>query len=268
MARTLHRALAGRVVTRFESMYPHLSRIDHDAPLAGRTIEAVSARGKHLLMSFSGDLTLHTHMRMHGSWHIYRTGERWQRPARDMRICIAADPVVAVGFDVPVAEFLTPRQLARHTQLQALGPDLADPAFDPVEARRRIAAHGESPLDELLLNQRVVSGIGNILKSEVLFVAGLDPFAKADSLDDAALGRLLDAARRLMKMNVVESAAIRPSAGHRTTGSLDPDATLFVYGRSGKPCRTCGTPIASRKTGTDARLTFWCPRCQPQRAER
>ena len=113
-ARTLHRALAGSAVTRFESVFPALNRIDQDRPLAGRTIESVSARGKHLLMTFSGDLVLRTHMRMNGSWHIYRPGERWQRPARDMRIVVETARFVAVGFNVPVAEFLTGRELSRH----------------------------------------------------------------------------------------------------------------------------------------------------------
>src|SRR5262245_12739796 len=113
-ARTLHRALAGKVVTRFESVYPALTRVADDHPVVGRQIESVAARGKHLLMAFSGDLTLHTHMRMNGSWHIYRVGERWQRPARDMRVVVGTTEFVAVGFNVPVAELLTARQLARH----------------------------------------------------------------------------------------------------------------------------------------------------------
>ena len=130
-ARTLHRALAGSPVTRFESAFPALNRIDDDRPLAGRTIESVAARGKHLLMTFSGDLVLRTHMRMHGSWHIYRSGERWQRPARDMRIVVETARFVAVGFNVPVAEFLSGRELSRHPQLGALGPDLLAPMASP-----------------------------------------------------------------------------------------------------------------------------------------
>src|SRR5687768_9942251 len=121
-ARTLHRALAGKVVTRFESVLPALTRIDEDAPLAGRTVEEVSAAGKHLLMRFSGDLVLRTHMRMNGSWHIYRPGERWQRPAADMRIVVGTDDFVAVAFTVPVAEFLSARALARQPDLRRLGP--------------------------------------------------------------------------------------------------------------------------------------------------
>jgi endonuclease-8 len=260
-ARTLNRALAGRTVTRFESVYPSLTRIDHDAPLAGRTIEGVTSRGKHLLMQFSGDVILHTHMRMNGSWHIYRTGERWRRPGHEMRIVVGTDAYVAVGFSIPVAEFLTAEALSRHPQIQALGPDLADGSFDREDVIRRLREHGSEPIHDVLLNQRVLSGIGNVLKSETLFVAGIDPFTAAGALSDQDLTQLLDAALRLMKMNIVESS-ITPVFGRRTTGSMDPHAKLFVYGRGGKPCRRCGTPIEARKTGLDARLTYWCPQCQ------
>src|SRR5687767_4853636 len=118
-ARAMHRALAGGVVTRFESVFPKLTRVDVDRPLAGRTIASVTARGKHLLIAFSGDLTLRTHMRMHGSWHLYRPGERWRRPHRDMRVVIETAAAVAVAFNVPIAEWLTSRDLARHEELNA-----------------------------------------------------------------------------------------------------------------------------------------------------
>src|SRR5215471_11298674 len=114
-AQTLHKFMAGRQVTRFESVYPALTRVADDHPIVGRTIESVSARGKHLLIAFSGGLVLRTHLRMNGSWHLYRTGVRWQRPFRDMRVLVATDDVEAVGFNVPVAELLTARDLSRHT---------------------------------------------------------------------------------------------------------------------------------------------------------
>src|SRR5438445_13308462 len=120
-AQAMHRALAGKTVTSFESVYPALSRIADDHPIVGRTVESVSSRGKHLLIAFSGDLTLRTHMRMNGSWHTYPSGARWQRPARDMRVLVGTGDAVAVGFNVPVAEFLTARDLERHRELQALG---------------------------------------------------------------------------------------------------------------------------------------------------
>ena len=265
-ARTLHRALAGRTVTGFESVYPALTRVDHDAPLTGRIVEGVTARGKHLLMQFSGDLVLHTHMRMSGSWHVYKPGERWRAPQIHMRIVVSTSAYVAVAFDVPVAEFLTRDQLARHEVLQSLGPDLADPAFDRAEVRRRMAEHGSEPLHEVLLNQRVLAGIGNELKSEVLFLARLNPFARTDSLDDERFTKLMDLSLRLMTMNTIESAALGPVSGRRTTGSLDPRAKVYVYGRAGKACRRCGTASQLSKAGRDARLTYWCPRCQPETA--
>ena len=259
-ANTLHRALAGRAVTAFESMFPSVTRIADSHRLVGRDIESVAARGKHLLMTFSGGLVLHTHMRMNGSWHLYRPGERWKRPRRDMRLIVATADIVAVGFNVPVAELLTPRDLARHDDLRALGPDLLDPAFDRAEALRRMREHGGDAIADVLLNQRVAAGIGNVFKSEVLFLGGIDPFTAVTQLTDDDLETLIDIGRKVLAVSV--------RAGQRTTrGSLDPGARLWVYGRGGQPCRRCGTPIQSKKTGLDARLTYWCPRCQSRKYE-
>lgn len=257
-ARALHRALAGRIVVRFESVLPALTRVDHDRPLAGRTIESVAARGKHLLMTFSGDLILHTHMRMSGAWHIYPLAAPWRRPRREMRVLIATADVVAVGFNVPIAEFLTPRDLARHRELRALGPDVLDAAFDAADARRRARLHAAEAIGDVLINQQVVAGIGNVLKSESLFAARIDPFARVGDLDDAALDRVIATAREL-------TAVSARGPMRATTRSLDPNAKLWVYGRGGLPCRKCGTVIRSRKTGVDARLTYWCPECQAAR---
>ena len=260
---TMHRALAGRVVTRFESVYPAVTRVADDRPIVGRTIQSVSARGKHLLIAFSGDLVLRTHMRMNGSWHLYRAGIKWQRPARDMRVLVGAGDVEAVGFNVPVAELLTMRELARHAQLNALGPDLLDPAFDPAEAARRMRARGRDAIGDVLLNQRVVAGIGNVFKSEILFLAGIEPYTPVAALADADIERLVAISREQLAANVLtRSQTLTPSIGRRTTRSLDPNRKLWVYGRGGKPCRRCGAPILARKSGLDARLTYWCPRCQ------
>ena len=140
-AATLQRALGGQAVTRFESVLPKLTRVDADAPLRGRTIERVEARGKHLLIWFSGDLVLRTHMRMNGSWHIYRPGERWQRPHRDMRIVIETAAMHAVAFTVPVAEFITARDLLHHDVVGDLGPDPLSDTFRADEAIERMQAH-------------------------------------------------------------------------------------------------------------------------------
>ena len=262
-ARTLHRALAGKAIVRFESAFPALNRIDDDHPLAGRTVESVSSRGKHLLMALSGDLILRTHMRMNGSWHIYRPAERWRRPERDMRVLVAAADIVAVGFNIPVAEFLSRAELARHAQLARLGPDLTAEDFDREEVLRRLRALADTAIADALLDQRAVAGIGNVLKSEVLFVSRVDPFAAVRQLSDETLSRIVDEGRRLMKMNVLDrTATLSAAIGRRTTGSLDPFQKLWVYGRGGRPCRKCGTSIRSRHTGADARLTYWCPACQ------
>ena len=243
-AQALHRAMAGRTVTSFETVLPQLARIDEDAPLRGRTIERVVAAGKNLIIEFSGDLHLHTHMKMNGSWHIYRPGERWQRPRHDMRIVIGTETFVAVAFMVPVAEFHSSRSLARDEDLRRMGPDLLGKSFDREEALRRIRARADDEIANVLLNQRVLAGIGNIWKSETLFAAGIDPFAQVASLDEAQLERIVDCALKLLRH------------------SVEGRSTFAVYSRGGDPCRRCGTPIRYRKQGTDARGTYWCPRCQ------
>ena len=262
-ARTLHRALAGRTVVRFESVFPALTRIHHDRPVTGRTITEVRARGKHVLMTFSGDLVLHTHMKMNGSWHIYRPGEPWQRPSRDMRIVVATDAFVAVGFNVPVAQLLTWREIERHEALSALGSDPLGEQFDRDDVLMRMRQHATEAIAEVLLNQRVMTGLGNVLKSETLFVAGVHPFTRVSDLPDATLYQLMDVASRLLALNTRSGNYGSPERHRRTTGRMNPAEGLWVYGRGGKPCRKCGTPIQSRKTGIDARLTSWCPTCQP-----
>lgn len=265
-ARTIHLALAGREVVRFETALAQLAVVDDQSPLRGRVVERVAAVGKHLLMYFSGDLILRTHMRMRGSWHIYRPGERWQRPRRDMRIVVAADAYEAVAFNVPVAEFRTAATLQRDDAIQALGPDLLDPEVDLDEAVRRVRALGDMPLGEALLTQRAVAGIGNVFKSEVCFEAGLSPFAPVSSIDLPTLRAVLEIARRQMRLNVPADPdrAYPHPPGRRTTGRMNPAEGLWVYGRAGEACRGCGTPIRLTKAGPDARLTYDCPTCQPR----
>src|SRR5262245_24300714 len=231
-AQTLNRALAGKLVTRFESVFPSLTRVADDHPIVGRTVESVSSRGKHMLMVFSGGLTLRTHMRMNGSWHIYRPAERWQRPARDMRVLVATEDFVAVGFSVPVAELLSEREMTRHSQLRALGPDPLDASFDADEVHVRLRAHGDEAIGDALLNQRVIAGIGNGFKSETLFVAGVDPFRSVSAVSDVEITRVIEVARDLLRANVLTPAqTLSTAVGRRTTHSLDPNEKLWVYGR-------------------------------------
>jgi endonuclease-8 len=264
-ARTLNRALAGKPVVRFESTFPALTRVHEDAPITGRTVESVRALGKHVLMRFSDGLILRTHMRMNGSWHIYRPGEEWRRLRRDMRIVVATDDLEAVGFNIPVAEFIHDRNLARHQELRRLGPDLLSDTFDEAEAIARVRERRDMEIGDVLIAQRVMAGAGNVYKSEVLFACRVNPFVIAGSLGEEVVQRLVQTARKFLRMNVSgDVATMTTYTGlRRTTRRADPRERLWVYGRARLPCRRCGTPIAVRPQGRDARLTYWCPECQP-----
>jgi endonuclease-8 len=252
-ARTLNTALAGQTITRFETVFAQLSREE----VEGRNVESVEAAGKNLLMHFSGDLHLRTHMRMNGSWHIYRPGERWQRPRGEMRIVLETASWVAVAFNVPVAEFHDGRSLARQDDLLHIGPDLLGETFDFAEATRRIRERPDEEIANVLLNQRVVSGIGNEYKSELLFMARINPFTPVRDSSDAQLQSLLEIARKVMLANIRKSTAARI-----TNFSFNPRIWQYAYGRGGKPCLNCGEPIQYAKQGKDARGTYWCASCQ------
>jgi endonuclease-8 len=261
-ARTLDRALAGHTITAFDTQLAQLAVVDRRAAIAGRVVADVSARGKHLLIAMSGDLVLRTHMRMHGSWHIYRPGERWRAPRRDARIVITTDEWIAIAFSVSDAEFLSGEALARHDRVNALGPDLLDPDVDLAEARRRIREAPARHIAEALLRQQSVAGLGNVFKSEVLFLCGVYPFTPVADVSDAALDALLTRGRALIRLNVQEGALVGGgTAGRVTTGRLNPREKLWVYDRAGAPCRTCAGVISSAME-TDGRRTYWCPACQ------
>lgn len=254
-ATTLHRVLAGRQVTAFESPLDDVDAAARRRGIVGSRVEAVEARGKHLLVTFSSGAVLHTHQRMHGSWHLYRAGSRWRRPGHEMRARIDAGDVTAVCFASPVVELLTPAEVARHPALSRLGPDLLAPDFDAAAAKRRLRARGSTAIGVALMDQSALAGIGNVYKSEVLFLCGVDPFAPVDALRDAALDFVLETAAIQMRRNL--------AGGERRTTSTLAESPLWVYRRAGRPCRRCGTRIATRRQGDEGRTTYWCPRCQP-----
>jgi len=269
-ARALHRALAGKVVTSFETTLAPLERVNDDTPIRGRTVERVEARGKWCLIFFSGDLTLLTHMRMSGSWHIYKTGERWQAPRAAMRVVITCGDVQAVAFHVPVAEFHTSRSLERSENVPKLGIDVLGTSFSIDAATRALREHRQSHPDaeiaNVLLNQRVLAGIGNVYKSEIAFAAGVNPFRKIQTISDRELERIAEIAERYMRANVAEDkgeAIVTYTGPRRTTHAMNQGARLWVYRRQGQECRRCGTIIEMRRQGTGARSTYWCPSCQP-----
>ncbi len=265
-ARALNRALAGKRVTGFETALAPLASVDDNTPVVGRMVEKVEARGKWLLVYFSEDLILVTHMLMSGSWHIYKAGERWRRPRSSMRAVIRTADYEAIAFDVPVAKFHTARTLERNSMIPKLGPDLLGSSFSEDEAAARILARPEEEIAVVLLNQQVMAGNGNVYKSEVCFLCQVHPFRLVSSLRADEISCLIHQSRKLLALNVadgVRDGIITYSGARRTTGNSDPGSRLWVYGRQGQPCRRCGTAILSRKQGTQARSTYWCPECQP-----
>jgi endonuclease-8 len=266
-ARALGRALTGKPITVFRSTYPLLTRFNDDTPLAGQFVESVESRGKWLLIHFSGGGTLATHMLMSGSWHIYRPGERWQLSRIHMRIVIENGDYLAVGFHVPVARMHTAQSLARDTKIPPPALDVLGPEFDAAAATRRIRSHSNEEIADVLLHQEVLAGVGNVFKSEVCFVTGINPFCKGAALTEEQVASLVATSRKLVAANVLEDSgdSIVTYGGRkrRTTHESDPGASLWVYGRKGEPCRRCGELIRRRIQGPDARVTFWCPGCQP-----
>ncbi len=266
-ARTLSRALVGKPVTAFRSTYPLLTRFNDDTPLVGQSIDRVEARGKWLLIFFSGGGILASHLLMSGRWHIYRHGERWRVARVHMRIVIENSTYQAVGFRVPVAEMHTARSLARCAKIPLAEKDVLSTEFDANAALERLLARRGEALADVLLDQRVLAGVGNVFKSEICFVNGLNPFRRAETLMREEAVALIASAQRLLKANVLEDSGdvIVTYRGQqrRTTHASDPSASLWVYGRNDEPCRRCGEAIRRRIQGVDARVTFWCPRCQP-----
>jgi endonuclease-8 len=269
-ARALDRALGGKLVTGFETALAPLARVNDDTPIPGRTIEKVEARGKWLLIHFSGDLILVTHMLMSGSWHIYRTGERWRMGRSRMRAVLRTAEWEAVAFNVPVAEFHTSRSLERYTQIPKLGPGVLSEEFTIESGARRLAefadANPEAEIAVALLNQRVLAGLGNVYKSEVAFSAGVNPFRAMETITPREMERMVELAQRYMKANVLDGSGdgiVTYSGNRRTTHAANRDERLWVYGRQGQECRRCGTAIMMRKQGEQARSTYWCPSCQP-----
>jgi endonuclease-8 len=212
--------------------------------LDGRRLEQVEPRGKHLLLHF-GDLVLHSHLGMGGSWQIVRPGDRLRKPASAAWVTLSGEAIQAVQFGGPTLRLLSAGRLRRDPVLARLGPDILAPELDLEAAIGRLRASPERELGEALLDQQSVAGIGNIFKSEACFAARANPWRAIEGLSDTELGEVLEAARRLMQESVA-------------TGRPDP----AVYRRAGQPCPVCGTRIVARGQGEANRRTYWCPSCQ------
>jgi len=255
-ARQLDRTLSGHVLRTCDIRVPAFATVD----LSGMRVVETVARGKHLLIRIgdaddgSSPVTLHTHLKMEGSWHLYRPGSRWRRPAHQARVVLRTTDWTAVGFALGVTEVI-----ARSAELDVvghLGPDLLGGDWAEDEALRRLRTLPNRPIVEALLDQRNLAGIGNMYAAENLFLSGVRPLRAVGEVAD--LASVVRLARRLLMAN-------RENPMQATTGVAQRGELHWVYLRAGKPCRRCGARIESANQGTPprARLTYWCPRCQP-----
>jgi endonuclease VIII len=247
-ARTLARALEGARLTEVHSQVVGIER----AELVGHVVETVRAVGKHLLIVFDDGRALRTHMKMTGSWHLYRPGEGWQDPKRDARVVLGTAAWVAVCFRAPVVQLLSANELRTHPVLLSLGPDLLAPEFDVDVAAERVRRHAGS-IALALLDQTVVSGIGNIHRCEVLFRRRIEPHTPAKELSTASIAAILLDARRALRRALHDSAHF--------VGVLT-RPRVAVHRRAGLPCGRCGASIRAEQHGSPPRWLFWCPGCQ------
>jgi endonuclease VIII len=253
-ARQLHRALSGRTLTRTDFRVPTLATAD----LAGGTVTETVSRGKHLLTRIDHDQpwTLHTHLKMEGSWRVYERGHRWSQPAYQARVVLDVADRSAVGFQLGVVELVA----RDHEQdvVGHLGPDLLGPDWDDQEAVRRLTSDPERPLGEALLDQRNLAGIGSIYRTELCFLTGYDPRSPVRVVADPL--RMVRLARSMLDLN-------RHQAAICTTGDRRRGRSLWVYGKRGERCLRCGTPIEYAELGEPGRerVAYWCPSCQPPR---
>ena len=216
--------------------------------LQGRTVEEIRTHGKHLFLRFEGDLTLHSHLRMTGSWGVYPPGRRWGRAPRRAWLVMRRGATEVVEFDGPVLELLTESRTRFDRRLTALGPDILAPEFDHDRFLARLRGDDSTRgIGDALLDQRNLAGIGNLWKAESCFDAAIDPWRRVSDVSDEEARAIVDAARPRM----IEAAR---------TG--DQDNGRRVFRRHGQPCDRCGTTILARGQGDDNRTTFWCPGCQ------
>ncbi len=251
-ARRMREVLLDRVPDEIRTPHPRHAAERWPERLAGRAVRAVDAHGKHLFVRFDGELTLHSHLRMTGAWGVHRAGTRWKRAPRRAWIVIGAGEWRVVEFDGPVLELMRDSRTRSDPRLAALGPDVIGERFDEHAFLARVRAqraHDPSrAIGDVLLDQRVVAGIGNVWKSEACFAARVSPWRELGALDDEqALAIVRFAHERMTRSAAADGFSTRPRA---------------VYRRAGQPCERCGAPIRGRGQGDDNRTTYWCPGCQ------
>lgn len=254
-ARRLEAALQGQVIVESDLRMPRLATVD----LSGQTVIGVGARGKHMLLRTDAGLTLHTHFKMDGAWHLYNPDERWRGPGFQVRALLRTATKVAVGFRLGLCELIRTQQ--EEHRLRHLGPDVLGEDWDRAEALRRLQLHPEREIGTMLIDQRLMAGPGNIYKSEVCFLERIHPWDTVAEVND--LGKVVDRMKSLMEAN-------RTSGRQITTGNPRHGQERWVADRWRLPCRRCGTQIEKGEQASYdfERVTYWCPKCQvPSRAQ-
>jgi endonuclease-8 len=247
-ARTLRAALAGRPLTVAELRVADLATTD----LVGQRVADVVPRGKHILIRLDAGLTLHSHLRMDGKWHIFSADQPVRDPHDHIRVVLGNTVRTAVGDRIHDVA-LVPTS-AEDTLVGHLGPDLLGPDWNADEVVRRLLLDRNRTIAEALLDQRNLAGAGNVFKCETCFLRGISPWTPVDDVRD--LAGLVDLTHRLLLTN-------RERYEHVTTGDPRPGQRTWVYDRAGRPCRRCSASIQSAWQGEPGRLSYWCPRCQP-----
>ncbi len=250
-AMRLRRAAAGQPVRHFAAWEPRLDRRD----LVGATLTQVEARGKHLLMHFDRGPSLHTHMRMRGKWRVGQESEQRPRVGNAVRIVLETERARLICSNVQMARWIDVECLPADDWLRKLGPDLLAPDFHLGTAVHRLRALSGLALGEALMHQGAVCGVGNVYKSETLFLSKLDPFAPVAHFAPETLSELVMMNRKLMTLNLVagdRQLRFRSGGGGR----------VWVYGRKGEHCLRCDGEIRMRRQGAQLRSTYYCPACQ------
>ncbi len=247
-AKRMRPVLLGRVPEEIRTPHPRHRMDRWPERLAGREVTTIDTHGKHLFLRFAGDLTLHSHLRMTGSWGTYPRGRRWRRHPRRAWLVLSARDHEVVQFDGPVLELLTEPRTRFDLRLAALGPDILASEFDSGAFLRRLREDDPTRgIGDALLDQRIVAGIGNLWKAEGCWQAEIDPWRRTGAVADDEVLRIVERLRPLMRASA-------------ETGNQNRDKHL--YGRAGMACHRCGGRIRSRGQGDDNRITYWCPGCQ------
>ena len=240
-AAVLRDAIAGKEIKQ--------ARPDALRRVVGATVTAVEPAGKHLVIRFDNGYALHSHMRMRGIWHVYEPGEKWHRPEWRLKAMLQTEDKIAVCFDAPVVE------LIRNTApvIGHLGPDILTDDWNASDVIKRARQLNQTPIGELLLDQRVTAGIGNVYRCEALWHERINPWKKTEDLNDEQLADLFETARKAMRANLTTNTWRRSFPGYGRGA---------VHGRAGRPCPRCGTVIRSKGMGENLRTVYWCSRCQ------